>query len=297
MMQYSYQSPREISRSSSQAPVLLRPEQIKLPKAKQRIDASPNAIIRLAESIKKYGILEPLSVLRCGEEQGTLLFELIEGERRLRAASLAGLDRIPCVILAKDSKTCAAAGIFDSIRAGRLHMFEQAAAFRMLMEEFSLTQEEIARKLGVSQSSVANKLRLLKLSRQEQERILETELTERHARAILRLKTAEQRDRMLQAIHTHRLNVADTERWVEEALSHAQAPIPPAGRPVSVVVSPEKPPSGICPKKFAIPNLTPLYNSIERTLSIFRKTGATATCLREEGERSVRIIIEIPRNA
>lgn len=291
---------QEIPQADTSTPIFLRSDQIRLPKSAKPSEQNQNAIIRLAESVKRYGILEPLSVRVCGEERGYPVYELISGERRLRAAIIAGISKIPCIILPQDDKSCAVAGILSNLQKEGLNFFEQAAAFRMLMEDFSLTQEEVARKLGVSQSAVANKLRLLKLSREEQHQILEHSLTERHARSLLRLRSPDQRAEALYRIRTGKLNVAATERLIEHLLSASsiadKAENSPKA-PISVILSPEKPPSGVCPRKFAIPNLTPLYNSIDRTLSIFRKTGATATCIREEGEGSVRIIIEIPRNA
>lgn len=346
------------SKTSEEAQIFLRPEQIKS-KAGQRRGQNTNSIIRLAESIKRYGIIQPLSVRKSGEERGFPVFELIDGEQRLRAAALAGVAKIPCVVLPQDDKTYAIAGIIEQLRSGGLHMFEQAAGFRLLMLDFSLTQEEIARKLGVSQSAIANKLRLLKLSHEEQHMILEYGLTERHARAILRLKEPKMRSLALRRIHEEHLNVAASEEMIEKLLgtppkstvqegfsarsdalkgggslqggersqesnsiqgnkgiqgSSLQEDDPlgmaekgrelrqiqdKAGENTAVltVLSPQTPPKGCVPRKFAIPDLTPLYNSIERTLSIFRKTGASVSCMREEGADGVRIIIEIPKNA
>ena len=357
-------------KANEEAQIFLRPEQIKS-KAGQKRGQSTNSIIRLAESIKRYGIIEPLSVRKSGEERGFSVFELIDGEQRLRAAALAGVAKIPCVVLPQDDKSYAIAGIIEHLRGGGLHMFEQAAGFRLLMLDFLLTQEEIAQKLGVSQSAIANKLRLLKLSHEEQQTILEYGLTERHARAILRLKEPKTRSLALRRIREEHLNVAESEEMIENllgaspkyavrkgnsiqsdvssdtvqegatqlnALNDAVDPQkgsslqgnflqdgslqgsflqedarlntaekgrelqqiqgkPEQNTAIFTVLSPQTPPKGCVPRKFVIPDLTPLYNSIERTLSIFRKTGASVSCMREEGIDRVRIIIEIPKNA
>ena len=367
-------------KANEEAQIFLRPEQIKS-KAGQKRGQSTNSIIRLAESIKRYGIIEPLSVRKSGEERGFSVFELIDGEQRLRAAALAGVAKIPCVVLPQDDKSYAIAGIIEHLRGGGLHMFEQAAGFRLLMLDFLLTQEEIAQKLGVSQSAIANKLRLLKLSHEEQQTILEYGLTERHARAILRLKEPKMRSLALRRIREEHLNVAASEEMIENllgtspkcavrkgdstqsdvssdtvqegatqlnALNDAVDPQrgsslqgnflqdgclqgnflqdgclqgsflqedarlntaekgrelqqiqgkPEQNTAIFTVLSPQTPPKGCVPRKFVIPDLTPLYNSIERTLSIFRKTGASVSCMREEGADRVRIIIEIPKNA
>ena len=179
-----------------------------------------------------------------------------------------------------------------------------------------MTQAEIAHKLGVSQSSIANKLRLLALSHEEQRTILTYGLTERHARSVLRLKRPEERALALRKIYEERLNVAQAEEMIEGLMAEGQREkqanrantSPESGREPTqsvlgnsrsatsvTIISPQTPPRGCIPRKFAIPDLTPLYNSIERTLSIFRKTGATASCMREESSDGVRIVIEVPK--
>ena len=166
----------------------------------------------------------------------------------------------------------------------------------MLITDFSLTQEEIARRSGFSQSAIANKMRLLALSKEEQVQIVHAELTERHARAVLRLKSSADRATALARIKAQRLNVADAERLVEDLLGEAvNSPAPLQNAAFTTVFCPQTPPKGPIPDKFALKDLTPLYNSIERTLSIFRKTGADATCTREESRELVRIIIDIPQ--
>ena len=305
---------------SEKAPFFLRPEQIQIQTARKSTH-NTNTIIRLAESIKKYGIIKPLSVKKHREEGGFSLYELIDGEQRLRAAILAGVTKIPCVLLPQDNKSHAISGILEHLRGKELNMFEQAAGFRLLMQDFSMTQAEIAHNLGVSQSSIANKLRLLGLSHEEQRTILTYSLTERHARSVLLLKKPQMRELALRKIQEEHLNVAETERLIEELLSGAPARTSvkpqesamigaeegreiPQKEPhsqkepaVFTLISPQTPPKGCVPRKFAIPDLTPLYNSIERTLSIFRKTGASVSCVREESPDGVRIIIEVPKNA
>lgn len=280
--------------SGADTPIYLRPEQITVPQNRQNPSKSLNSIIRLAESIKKYGILEPLTVKTLPQAAGVAAYELISGARRLRAAISAGITQIPCILLSDDPKSGAVSAILASLQAGGLHIFEQAAAFRLLMDDFGLSQKEIARKTGISQSAVANKLRLLQLSREEQQQILTSKLSERHARALLRLKEKEARVHALNKIVEESMTVSAAEKMIDELC--AAPPKEPENAPFSVVLAPETPPAGILPRKFAIPSLVPLYNSIERTLSIFRKTGATATCQREEGPSGVRIVIEIPKN-
>ena len=271
--------------------ISLRPEQIRLaPRPKK--PEKPNVIIRLAESIRRYGILEPLSVRLVGDAGGFPAYELVSGAKRLAAARLAGLERIPCLVIAHSDASYAMTTVLEHLRGKKLHFFEQAQAFRRLIDDFSLTQEEIATHLSISQSSVANKLRLLQLTPTEREQITAGELTERHARALLRLKSPELRTEAIRRIREDGLNVAATERLISAFLE----PTEPSKPSVSVIISPETPPKGICPRKFALQNLQPLYNSIERTLSIFRKTGAHAECSREESADGVCITIRIPKH-
>ena len=303
----------------------LRPEQIRSHSGSKKEGQDRNAIIRISESIKRYGILQPLSVRLIGDFSGFPAYELVDGERRLRAARLLGLEKLPCTVVSSDEKSCAIASVIEDLRQKHLHFFEQAAAFRLLTENYRLTQEEIARKVGVSQSAIANKLRLLRFSREEQHKIRDVGLTERHARALLRLKNPQKRAFVLEEIIAKACNVADTEVLIDALLAaekeHLQeladtvsretslfasekADIPCKTTPsttqkpvVSMIITPETPPRGVCPRKFALQDLRPLYNSIERTLSIFRKTGQAVECRREEREDGVRIIIDIPRHA
>ena len=289
---------RELHSHTQEGTVYLSPNQIQITSQSKTTEQNRNAVIRLATSIKKYGVLEPIEARHAGVEQGREVYELITGERRLKAAILAGIDRIPCRILPESDRKCRISAILAQLRCESLHYFEQAAAFRMLTADFALTQEEIARKSGFSQSAIANKMRLLSLSKEEQLQIANAGLTERHARAVLRLKTHDLRQEALAKIKAARLNVADTECLVDQLLSKAAIlPSKPEGSREIPMTPLRTPPNGQIPRKFALQDLTPLYNSIERTLSIFRKTGAEATCTKEERRDAVRIIIDIPSKA
>lgn len=291
--------------------VFLRADQIRARKTRRSAEKSPNGIIRLAESIKKYGILEPLTVRPLlTAPNAPPQYELLAGERRLRAAILAGIEKIPCTLAAEDDQSRAISAILAKATDANTDFFTQAAAFRSLTKDFAMTQEEIARKTGLSQSAVANKLRLLRFSYEEQQQIASAELTERHARAILRLQDPKLRTQVIRYIRAERYSVAATEQLVEELLKKIAQKSTPNGDNVPraaekgendsfsppVRIPPRKP-SGPCPSKLALADLTPLYNSIERVLSIFRKTGATATCSTEEGTDGAKITIHISRKA
>ena len=154
---------------------------------------SAEQLTSLAKSISQDGIIQPLSVRRV--EGG---FELISGERRLRAAKMAGMLTVPCILINADKQRSAVMALIENIQRAQLNFFEEALAIEKLVQNFSLTQEEVAVRLGYAQSTVANKLRLLRLTKEEQSIITEHGLSERHARALLRITDAEVRKGVLQ---------------------------------------------------------------------------------------------------
>ena len=300
--------------------IFLRPEQLFAPLVRYSASKNRNTVIRLASSIKRYGLTQTLTVRPFMEENGICRYEIVEGELYWQAACLAGVEQLACTILPVDAKKEQENAIFAQIRNKELDIFAQANAFRTLIEGFGLTQGEIARRLCISQSAVANKLRLLQYGGEERQRILQIGLSERHARAILRLKSVEQRIELFALLAESPLTVAQTEAVIEEMLRTRMAqetadkaafapqnakntPILPqndAFLPESgtqarkkTTVMPRSP-GGIIPRKFALKNLQPLYNSIERTLSIFRKTGRSAEMAHEEGPEGILITITIP---
>lgn len=154
---------------------------------------SAEQLTSLAKSISQDGIIQPLSVRRV--EGG---FELISGERRLRAAKMAGMLTVPCILINADKQRSAVMALIENIQRAQLNFFEEAIAIDKLLRNFSLTQEEVAVRLGYAQSTVANKLRLLRLTKEEQSIITEHGLSERHARALLRISDSEVRREVLQ---------------------------------------------------------------------------------------------------
>jgi ParB family chromosome partitioning protein len=193
-------------------------------RAQPRTAFNQNAIARLSDSIRRYGILQPLTVRKVmlplsspsPETRPPVMYELIAGERRLRAAKLAELTHVPCIIINTDDATSAELAIIENLLRENLNMFEQAEAFSRLIHEFHLTQEEAARRVSMSQSAVANKLRILRLAPEEREQILSAGLTERHARALLKISEPSLRADVLRHIIDRRLNVSATEAYIEE---------------------------------------------------------------------------------
>lgn len=186
-----------------------------------------DSMIQLADSIRQYGILQPLAVRKAEGDDG-YRYELIAGERRLRAAKMLGMKSVPCLVSDVDDTVSAELALVENMLRENLNMFDQASAFAALSEKFGLTQEEIAQKLSLSQSAVANKIRLLKLAPEDRDLISKAKLTERHARAFLRIPGKALRTKTISEVIKKGYNVADTEKYIQEVLntesSHAKKP-------------------------------------------------------------------------
>ncbi len=200
--------------------IYIKTETIMPNRAQPRTYFDSEGLNELAESIKRYGILQPLTVRKVAENSkySHFQYELIAGERRLRAAKLLNLEKVPCILMESDSKTSAALAIIENLHRRDLNVFEEALAIASLIEIYNLTQEQVAAKLSMTQAGVANKLRLLRLSDEEKRLILNNNLTERHARALLRLKSPTERLKILQKIINNSFNVKQTEEYIEKKL-------------------------------------------------------------------------------
>lgn len=168
----------------------------------------------LSESIRQYGVLQPVTVRK--KRDGT--YELIAGERRLKAAGLAGLLKIPAIIVDMEDDDSAIVALIENIQRQNLSFLEEASAYALLLKKQGITQEDLARKLGKTQSSVANKIRLLKLPNVAREIIKDNNLTERHARALLRLDTEEKQLYALKKVVDYSFNVKQTETLVDKII-------------------------------------------------------------------------------
>ncbi len=231
------------------------------------------ALRELASSIRRHGILQPLTVRRRGDG-----WELVAGERRLRAARLAGLDTVPCIEAEVDSRQSALLALVENLQRQDLHYFEEAAAIAAYIRDSGSTQEEAAALLGRSPSAVANKLRLLRLSPACREILTSGGLAERHARTLLRLE--DESERLLAARHMaeKQLTVAQAEQYVDRRLTALQA-TPPAGR-----------------QSYIIKDVRLFLNSLDRGLRIIRDAGVDAACGREETEDDILLTIRIPKH-
>lgn len=198
--------------------VFLPAQSIQPNPAQPRKVFAAGALDELAESIRQHGILQPLSVRRRDN-----VYELISGERRLRAAQLAGVTDIPCILMRMDDLESGMAALVENLQRQDLDFIEEAQGIRYLLDHFKMSQEQAARLLGKSQSSVANKLRLLRHSPAVLEALREAGLTERHARALLRLPDEASVLSAIQEIVRQNMSVARTERYIENLLSTSTA--------------------------------------------------------------------------
>ena len=231
----------------------------------------PEAIAQLAESIRQYGVLNPLTVRRAPGGG----YELVAGERRLRAARVAGLNDVPCLVISADNQDSSAIALVENLQRRDLDFFEEAYGFKRLIDQYGLTQEEAARKVGKTQSAVANKLRLLRLSPEVLSALRTHGLTERHARALLRLDSEGQQRAALDHIISHRLTVAQTDQYIDSLLA---PPLPKKPKPT-----------------YIIKDVRLFLNTVTRGLELIRSAGVPACCDRQDTDDAICLTIRIPK--
>ena len=233
---------------------------------------SEDSIIKLADSIRQYGIIQPLTVREEGE-----YYELVAGERRLRAARELGISHVPCIILNINEARSAEISIIENLLREDLNIFEQAEAIEALIDTYGLTQEQIATRLSNSQSFVANKLRLLRLSKEERDLILQYSLTERHARALLRINDTILRGKLLGIIISESLNVALTEALIESHLNKREIQT--------------------AEKKVTSRTISGFYSTITKAIDSIKSKGINVKSRRVEGDEYTELTILIPKQA
>lgn len=227
----------------------------------------------LADSIGRYGILQPLTVRR--REGG---YELVAGERRLRAARIAGLEEVPCLLLAVDEEASGVLALVENLQRQDLDFVEQARGIERLIRRFGLSQEEAARKLGKSPSAVANKLRLLKLPRDVLEGLREAGLSERHGRALLRLPEDEQRRQALAEMGQKAMSVAQAEQYVDRLLCRAEEEAERGPR-----------------TRFVLKDVRVFLNSLQHSVELMRQGGVAVGVQKKETERELTVTVRIRR--
>ena len=232
------------------------------------------ALRELADSIRAYGILQPLTVRRAGDG-----YELVAGERRLRAARIAGLREVPCLVAQVGEEDSALLALMENLQRRDLDCWEEAQAIARLISRYGLSQEEAARRLGRAQPTVANKLRLLRLPEDVRALLRENGLTERHARALLRLQDPEVQRRAAGDMVRRGMNVAQAEAYVEKLLQSDQV-TPPRGR-----------------STYIIKDVRLFLNSVDRGLHLMRQAGVDAGWNRQDTDREILLTIRIPKRA
>ena len=230
------------------------------------------ALRELADSISAYGILQPLTVRDRGG-----VYELVAGERRLRAARIAGLREVPCLIAEVGEEDAALLALIENLQRRDLDYMEEAAAIARLIRRYGLSQQQAAEKLGKSQPTIANKLRLLRLSAPVIDCLRQYGLTERHARTLLRLTDPEQQLAAARHIGKRGLNVAQTEQYIDRLTAENRTE------------SPRRRPT------YIIKDVRLFLNSVERGVRLMQSAGVGAEVGRRDTEEEILLTIHIPK--
>lgn len=253
--------------------IILIPHESIIPNPNQpRVRFDYDELEGLATSIRANGMLLPITVRPTDGMQ----FELISGERRLRAARLIGMVNVPCIVMDASDTQSAMYAIIENIQRRDLDFFEEAVAIERLMSEYSMSQEDVARSLGKAQSTLSNKLRLLRLPAEMRDTIITNGLTERHARALLKLPDNLLRKRALGIIAERRLNVAETDRLIAEMLRKEKQP-----RKAPV---------------YAYRDMRIFINTLNHAVDAIRKAGIEADTARSETDEYIEYVVRIPKH-
>ena len=223
----------------------------------------------LSQSIRASGLIQPLVVRRISDG-----YELVAGERRLRACKMAGMNTVSCIINDCSADDSAVMAMTENLQRQNLGIFEEAEGIRKLIETWQVTQEEAALRLGKSQSAIANKLRLLRLSEEERQQIITAGLTERHARALLRIEDDALRQKALEAVIEKQLNVRQTDEYVMKLLSGSE---PKQHR------------------RFIVKDVRIFLNTISHAVMTMKQSGIKAQTLQSETDDYIECIVRIPK--
>ena len=232
----------------------------------------------LSDSIRNYGILNPLTVRSRGGK-----YELVAGERRLRAAKLAGLRDVPCILIDVNMEDASLISLIENLQRRDLDFIEEANGISQLISMFGMSQEEAARRIGKSQSAVANKLRLLKLPPDVLEALRQNGLTERHGRALLRLPSPVAQRAALEYIVDNGLTVAATDAYIDALLAE-----PEKESETETEKSEKK-------RTFVLKDVRVFLNTLSRSIDLMKQGGIDAGMQREETEDSLILTISIPK--
>lgn len=263
------------SKPKVSAKVLLLPlEQIEPSPYQARTSFDQQELARLALSIVQNGLLQPVSVRKTDKNR----YELVAGERRLRACKLAGLTEIPAIVCEYGNQQTAALGLLENMQRQGLDPFEQARGIKEVIELWGCTQKQAAERLGIAQPTLNNKLRLLSLTQQQQEYCISTGLTERHARAVLRLEGEAQRTAALKAFYEKSMNARQADIYIEKVLA-GQADPKPAPRAKRGVM---------------VRDVRIFVNTINHAVRMMVDAGVPASTKREDGDDYIEYVVRIP---
>lgn len=225
----------------------------------------------LAQSIRENGILQPITVRKREDKK----YELVSGERRLRAARLVGMVKIPSIVINIDDKNSAMFSIIENLQRQSLDFFEEAEAIEKLVGEYAMSREEVAQKLGLAPSTVSNKLRILRLPEEMRFELARSGLTESHAKALLMLEDDNQRARALSIIVDRHLNVAESERMINQMINRNNRS--------------RNPLRGIRDVRLFI-------NTLNHAVDTIRRAGVEADAARSETEEYIEYVVRIPKS-
>ncbi len=230
----------------------------------------------LAKSIKEYGVIQPIIVRRVDNH-----YELVAGERRLRASQSIGKKTIPAIIRDLSDREIAEMALIENLQREDLNFFEEAEGYHRLIQDFGLTQEEIAKRVGKSQSTIANKLRLLKLPEMVRKNISTEVITERHARALLKLPDPALQLAALKEIYEKELNVRETDALVEKILEDKNIASAPTERGQKIVR--------------IFKDMRIYLNTIRTAVTTIQEAGLAAKMTEKNHEDYIEVIIKIPK--
>lgn len=245
-------------------------------KTQPRQDFYEEDLRSLSQSISNNGLLQPLTVRKLKNDE----YELVAGERRLRASVMAGFTKIPCIVMKCSDKDSAIFALIENLQRKDLGMFEEARGINRLIRKYGITQEQAAIQLGKKQSTVANKLRLLRLSYDEQDWIIQAGLSERHARALLKIQNEDSRKEVLSHIIAENLNVKETEKYISSLLENKKV------QPLH---------NNNNDKKIVVKDVRIFVNTISRAVDTMRMSGIDAVSNKEETEDYIEYTVKIPK--
>lgn len=226
----------------------------------------------LAQSIRQNGIIQPIAVRVNNRGE----YELISGERRLRASRLVGITQVPCIIMEANDEKSALFALIENVQRCDLDFFEEAVAIEKLLTDYGMTRDEICKKLGKAPPTISNKLRLLRLPEDIRMRITQENLTERHARAMLKLTSVSQMERAMSIIAEKRLNVAETERLISQILTNDSRPRQPTVK--------------------LFKDVRIFVNTLNHAVDTMRRAGIEADSAKSETDEYIEYIVRIPKS-